>query len=317
MGATRTLLAILPFLFTLTAGCSSDSNDGSPSSTNPQETVGTGDCAIFPADNPWNTDISSLSVHANSTNFINSIGADTGIHPDFGTMYAGEPNGFQYAVVPQDQTLVPISFDYADESDPGPYPIPDNVPIEGGSDAHIIVIQQGVCKLWEVWQASKVSSGWHGGSGALFDLNSNALRPDGWTSADAAGLPIFPGLVRYEEVEAGEIPHALRITVENTQKGYIHPATHFASDSTDSNLPPMGLRVRLKSSVDLSGFTPRIQVILTALKKYGAFVADNGSNWYLSGVYNPAWDDDELRQLSQQIQGSDFEAVDTGPILPP
>jgi len=275
---------------------------------------------VFPQNNPWNTDISQYPVHPNSDNFIASIGLNTGLHPDFGTVWQGAPIGIPFVVVPPDQPRVPVSFYYDDESDPGPYPIPPDAPIEGGpsstGDRHIIVVDVQNEMLYEVFDAHPDGNGgWDCGSGAVFDLTSNALRPLGWTSADAAGLPIFPGLVRYDEVvERGEINHALRFTVSQTQRGYILPATHFASSSTDPNRPPMGLRVRLKASFDISGFTPNVQVILRAMKKYGMLVADNGSNWYVSGAPDSRWDDDELRQL-RQVKGMDFEVVDTGPII--
>jgi hypothetical protein len=212
-----------------------------------------------------------------------------------------------------------VSFYYDDESDPGPYPIPPDAPIEGGpnstGDRHILVVDVQNEMLYEVFDAHPDGAGWACGSGAIWDLTSNALRPLGWTSADAAGLPIFPGLVRYDEVvERGEITHAIRFTVSQTQRGYILPATHYASSSTDPNRPPMGLRVRLKASFDISGYTPNVQVILRAMKKYGMIVADNGSNWYVSGAPDPRWDDDELRQL-RNVKGHDFEVVDTGPII--
>lgn len=272
------------------------------------------DFSVFPPDSPWNTDISGYPVDPNSDNYIASMGADTEIHPDFGTVWNGGPNGIPYVTVSGSQAKVPITFYYADESDPGPYPIPDNAPIEWGSDHHILVIDVTNRLLYEVYDATKMSWGWSAGSGAIFNLNSNGLRPDYWTSADAAGLPIFPGLVRYDEVEKGEINHALRFTVSRTQQGFVHPATHFASDETDTNLPPMGLRVRLKTSFDITGFSPRLQVMLEALKKYGMFVADNGGNWYISGAPDSRWNDDELHVLDQ-VHGSDFEVVQTGPII--
>lgn len=277
---------------------------------------------VFPADNPWNEDISGLPVHPDSAAYIASIGLDTGLHPDFGTVWQGAPIGIPYVAIDGAQAKVPITFYYDDESDPGPYPIPSDAPIEGGpgstGDRHVIVVDLAHQLLYEVFDAHPVgdpATAWTGGSGAIFDLNSNDLRPAGWTSADAAGLPIFAGLVRYEEVvEQGEIDHALRFTVAQSQRAYIPPATHFASSSTDPDLPPMGLRVRLKASVDISGYTPNVQVILRAMKKYGMFVADNGSNWYVSGAPDPRWDDDELRQL-RQIKGRDFEAVYTGDLV--
>ena len=273
---------------------------------------------LFPADNPWNTDISGYPVHPDSATFIASIGAGRGLHADFGTEWEGSPIGIPYVRVPGDQATVPISFYYPDESDPGPYPIPPTAPIEGGpyadGDRHILVVDVDNQTLYEVYDARRSGAGWAAGSGALFDLASNALRPEGWTSADAAGLPILPGLVRYEEVEAGAITHALRFTVSRTQRGYIHPATHFASSSTDPSLPPMGLRLRLKAGFDTSGFPARVRTILQALKTYGMFVADNGSDWYVSGAPNENWDDAELHAIDA-VTGADFEVVDTGPIV--
>ena len=271
---------------------------------------------VFPLDNPWNQDISGSPVHPNSAAYIRSMGLDTGLHPDFGTVWDGAPIGIPYVVVTGDQAKVPITFYYGDESDPGPYPIPSNAPIEGGpsstGDRHIIVLDIDHQRLYEVYDAHPSGGGWSAGSGAIFDLNSNALRPAGWTSADAAGLPIFPGLVRYDEVvERGEIRHALRFTVRRTQRAYISPARHFASNDTNADLPPMGLRVRLKASFDITPFAPHVQVILRALQKYGLLVADNGSDWYISGAPDARWDDDELHVLAQ-VTGRDFEAVYTG-----
>lgn len=273
-------------------------------------------CQIFPPDNPWNQDISQLPVHPNSANYIASIGLSATLHPDFG---GGGVYGIPFVVVPQGQTRVPINFtDYGDESDPGPYPVPPDAPVEGGNDSngdrHVIVLEAGECKLFELYRAFYRGPGWDAASGAIFDLNSNALRPDYWTSADAAGLAILPGLVRYDEVAAGAIKHAVRFTVSRTQRGFIHPATHFASSSTDPNLPPMGLRVRLKASYDISRFNGQARVILEALKKYGMMVADNGSNWYITGAADPRWDDTDLRQL-KSVPGSAFEAVYTGEII--
>jgi hypothetical protein len=265
---------------------------------------------IFPADNPWNTDISSAEVDPMSAQYIASIGTTVGMHNDFDAIGDGIP----YVEVPPDQKLVPITFvDYPDESDPGPYPIPDDAPVEMGGDRHVIAVDRGNCRLYELFNATKVSGGWEASNGARWDLSSNAGRPAGWTSADAAGLPIFPGLVRYDEVQAGEINHALRFTVVYTQRGYVAPATHFASSDTNPDLPPMGLRVRLKASVDISSYPPSVQVILRALKKYGMMVADNGSNWYISGAPDARWIDDDLAKISG-IKGSDFEAIKHGPI---
>lgn len=270
----------------------------------------------FPPDNPWNTDISTALVDPNSAALIGSIGLTAGLHPDFGTTYNGAPNGIPYTVVPPNQAIVPVSFDVTGESDPGPYPIPPAAPVEAGSDAHVLVVDPGNNRLWELDAAQRLNDGasWHAYSGASFDTTSNALRPDGWTSADAAGLPIFPGLVRYDEVVIhGAIHHALRFTVQTTRKGYVHPATHFASSNTNANLPPMGMRVRLKAGVDISGYPAHVRVILQALKTYGMFVADNGGNWFLSGAPDSRWDDNELATMSG-IKGSDFEVVQMGTV---
>ena len=267
-----------------------------------------GDCPVFPADNPWNTDISDYPVHPQSDIYIDSISADGDeyLHADFGG--DGE-YGIPYLVVDDSQPDVPITFtDYGDESDPGPYPIPDDAPIENGGDRHVIVVDEGDCMLYELYQAEYNGEGWDAASGAVFDLTSNALRPDGWTSADAAGLPIFPGLVRYDEVEAGAINHALRFTASQTQRAYIYPATHFASDSDDPALPPMGLRLRLRADYDLSGVTGQALVVLQALQRYGMILADNGTSWYITGASDTRWDDDDLDQL-KDVPGSAFEAV--------
>lgn len=267
----------------------------------------------FPDDNPWNTAIDKEPVDPNSAALIASIGLEENLHPDFGSNWNGGPFGIPYVVVSGSQARVPVSFYYPDESDPGPYPIPPNPPIEPGNDRHILVVDRDAWRLWEVYDAQRSGSGWSCGSGATWDLNSNTLRPAGWTSADAAGLPIFPGLVRYDEVESGEIAHALRFTVSRTRRAYVYPARHFASSDTNPNLPPMGMRVRLKASVDISGYSPRCQVILRALKKYGMMVADNGSDWFLSGTADARRNDGEMNQL-KQIRGRDFEVVKMGPI---
>ena len=272
----------------------------------------------FPDDNPWNTPIDQEPVDPNSDNIIASIGLNKNLHPDFGANWNGGPFGIPYVVVDGDQPRVPMTFDYDDESDPGPYPIPPNAPIEGGpnsdGDRHILVIDRDNKELWETFYSFPNGGGWHCGSGAKFNLNSNALRPAGWTSADAAGLPIFPGLVRYDEVVLnGEINHAIRFTVSRSRRAYVHPARHWASSSTDVNRPPMGMRVRLKASFDISGYPESAQVILRALKKYGMIVADNGSDWFMSGAPDARWNDSELNTL-KQVKGSDFEVVRMGPI---
>jgi hypothetical protein len=277
---------------------------------------------LFPPDNPWNQDISNEPVDPNSANLIASIGNDNALHPDFGTTYRGAPNGIPYIVVAGSQPLVPINFtSYGYESDPGPYPVPPNAPIEGGpnskDDRHVLVIDRDRWKLYELFSAYPIDRGasWKAAGGAIFDLKSNALRQIGWTSADAAGLPIFPGLVRYDEVfEQREIKHALRFTVARTRRAYIYPARHYASGDRDPNLPPMGMRVRLKASFDISKYSPPLQVILRALKKYGMFVADNGGGWFLSGAPDPRWSDDQLGML-KTIKGSSFEVVRMGKIV--
>jgi len=277
---------------------------------------------LFPPDNPWNQDISNSPLDPNSANLIKSIGADDRLHPDFGTVWNGAPNGIPYIVVPGTQPLAPVSFrSYGGESDPGPYPVPRDAPIEGGpngtGDRHVLVIDRDHWKLYELFSASPVkgSASWVAGSGAVFDLNSSKLRPEGWTSADAAGLPIFPGLVRYDEVfEQREIRHALRFTVGRSRKAYVYPARHFASGDPDPNLPPMGMRVRLKSSFDISSYSAANQVILRALKKYGMFVADNGPGWFLSGAPDPRWSNDDLGML-KNIKGFNFEVVRMGSVV--
>lgn len=276
---------------------------------------------LFPPDNPWNQDISNAPVDPNSARLITSIGVDAVLHPDFGTVYRGAPNGIPYMVVDGSQPRVPIDFtSYGTESDAGPYPVPRNAPIEGGpnsdGDRHVLVIDRDNWKLYEMFGAYPQNNGsWNAKSGAVFDLKSNSLRPEGWTSTDAAGLPIFPGLVRYDEVfEQREIRHALRFTVQRSRRAHVFPARHHAGYSDDPNLPPMGMRVRLKASFDISQFSPSNQVILRALKKYGMFVADNGSNWFLSGAPDPRWSDDDLGML-KTIKGSNFEVVKMGPIV--
>jgi hypothetical protein len=261
-----------------------------------------GGCPIFPPDNPWNQDISNAPIHPRSAVYIDSIGADTNLHADFGS---NPEYGIPFSVAPVGQPPVPVEFvEYGDESDPGPYPIPQDAPVEFGSDRHLLVLASGECKLYELYHAQRIANGWQAGSGAVFDLTRNALRPDGWTSADAAGLPILPGLARYDEVESG-------ITVETTYRGYIHPATHFASDEENPDFPPMGLRLRLRADYDIARFTGAARVILEALRRYGLIVADNGSNWFISGATDPRWNDEDLDQL-KTVPGNAFEAVYTG-----
>ena len=274
-----------------------------------QPTVG--GCSIFPTDNPWNREVSGLPVDPRSDDYIRSIGAGGFLHADFG---GGGEYGIPFEVVPADQPKVPITFTaYGEESDPGPYPIPPNARVEQATDRHVLVVQQGACRLYELYAAQRSGEGWSADSGAVFDLRSNAVRPKGWTSADAAGLPILPGLARYDEVAAGSISHALRFTVQRSQRGFIFPARHFASSSDDPSLPPMGLRLRLKASYDVSRFRGHARVILEGLKRYGMIVADNGSSWSITGASDPRWDDEDLNQL-KTVPGSAFEAVRTGSI---
>jgi hypothetical protein len=274
-------------------------------------------CPILPPQDALNEEITSAPVSPSSSDYIASIGLGAHLHPDFGT----PPSyGIPYAVVAPGQAKVPIKFGaYRSESDPGPYPIPPSAVIEGGGkrghgDRHVLVVQEGACMLYELFHARRTHRGWKADSGAVFNLRSAALRPEGWTSADAAGLPIFALLARYPEAHAGHIEHALRVTVPQTQRGYIHPATHFASASSDPNLPPMGLRLRLKSSYSLAGFSGEALVILQALKRYGLIVADNGSPWFITGAPSAGWSDENLEQI-KRVPGSEFEAVESGPIV--
>ena len=273
-----------------------------------------GDCPVFPADNAWNQDISKAALHPNSSAIIARIqatGSDN-LHPDFGE---NQSYGIPYVVVPANQANVPITYDaYGDESDPGPFPIPLNAPVEGGSDRHVLVVQQGTCRLFELFVGRRNGAGWVAASGARFDLNSNALRPLGWTSADAAGLPILPGLVRADEVAAGAINHAIRVTFSETRNGYILPATHVASSVTRADAPPMGMRLRLKATYDISGLSGQARIIAEAMQRYGLMVADNGSNWYFQGATSTLWNDDDLDQL-KAVPGTAFEVVDTGPVI--
>lgn len=293
------------------AAAPSDVNGPASASKQAKRNVGAtlAGCPIYPADNPWNQAIDRLPIRAG----VRIPGGS--LHPDFGE-FSGY--GIPYVVVPANQPLVPITYtDYGDESDPGPFPIPLDAPVEGGGqsgDRHVIALQQGTCRLFELFVGRRSGNGWSAASGAMFDLTSNALRPLGWTSADAAGLPILPGLVKFEEVAAGRINHAIRVTFGDTRRGYILPATHFASDDSDPGLPAMGQRFRMRADYDISRLTGQARVIAEALKVYGFIVADNGSNWYFQGAPSPGWDDDDLGQL-KRIPGSAFEAVDTGPVL--
>lgn len=275
--------------------------------------AGLGGRQVFPSDNPWNTPIDTAPVDPNSDALIASLTGN--LHADFGANWNGGPFGIPYVVVKGSQKKVRVTFTYASESDKGRYPIPKKAPVEGGAkstgDRHVIVLDRKHWKLYELYDAHRKKGGkyWTAGSGAIFDLKSNALRPAGWTSADAAGLPIFPGLVRYDEVKAGVITHALRFTVAQTRRAYVSPARHYASSNTDPNLPPMGMRVRLKADFDISGFPTQARVVLQALQTYGMIVADNGSNWFVSGAPDKHWDDAALNTL-KSVPGSAFEVVE-------
>lgn len=283
-----------------------------------------GNCAVFPVDSIWNVPIDHLPVDPRSDVYVDTIGRSVHLHPDFGSglwpPLTGGPMGIPFVEVPGEQPRVPVSFLYGGESDAGPYPIPPDAPIEGGAqsdgDRHVLVIDGDNCVLYEMFYSFPENGGssWTAGSGAVFDLNSHALRPAGWTSADAAGLPIFPGLVRYDEVASGEIRHAVRFTVPQTRRSYVWPARHFASNLTGFQYPPMGQRFRLRSDFDISTFDPQVQVILRALKKFGMILADNGGPWYISGVPDERWDNEILSQL-RSVKGEDFEAVDVSSLM--
>jgi hypothetical protein len=263
-----------------------------------------GGCPVFPASNPWNQRVDKLPVAPNSAAMIGSIGLDGPVHADFGSgLWEGQPIGIPYNVVSGAQPKVGVHFEYADESDKGPYPIPAHPKIEGGSDHHILIVDKSSCRLYELGGAQKSSSGWTAWAGAVWNLRSNAVRPATWTSADAAGLPILPGLARY-----GDLDHALRFTAERTRRAFVYPARHYASDSTDPSLPPMGLRVRLKASFDTHGFPPQARAVLETLKRYGMILADNGANWYITGAPDARWSNDDLHSLGR-VHGSDFEVV--------
>jgi len=279
-------------------------------------------CSIFPSSNPWNQRVDKLPVHPRSGRIVRSIGLNDTLHPDFGSgKWDGGPIGIPYTTVSKNQDEVPISFYYKSESDPGPYPIPPNAPIEGGrksdGDRHVIVVDRHRCRLYEMYDAHRRDGGdrWRAGSGATWNLDSNRLRPKGWTSADAAGLPILVGLARYYEVERGEIDHALRFTVAQTRRAFIYPARHFASDLDAHKFPAMGQRLRLKRGFDISGFPRQARIVLKALKRYGMIVADNGSDWYISGAPNAKWNNDALHTL-QEVEGRHFEVVQTKSLRP-
>ncbi len=275
-----------------------------------------GGVSIFPPDDIWNVPVDTLPVDPHSADYVKNIGTTAYLHPDFGSgLWEGSPMGIPYNIVPGTQQKKTVTFDYADESDPGPYPIPDNPVMEGGSDRHILILDRDNHILYELFAAVKQPDGsWDAGSGAIFNLSDYRLRPSGWTSADAAGLAILPGLVRYDEVAAGEIDHAIRFTAPSTRRAYVWPARHYASSITNTAYPPMGQKFRLKSSFDTSGYPTQARVILEALKKYGMILSDNGAPWYITGAPDDRWDNDALHTL-QQLKGSDFEAVDSSSLM--
>jgi hypothetical protein len=276
-----------------------------------------GGCAIFPANNPWNTDISGYPLDAKSAAYLAEMNPNgsTFLHPDFGSTHT---YGIPYNVVSIEKAhYAPITFmAYASQSDPGPYPIPSRPAIESGSDKHMLILDRDDCTDYETFATQKTASGWTAASGAVFPLDTNKLRPNGWTSADAAGLPILAGLVRYDEVQSGALDHAIRFTMSRTSRGHIHPATHDAATSSDPDAPPMGLRIRLKASFDTSSYSGNALVILTAMKKYGMMLADNGSDFFFTGETDPRWNDDDLNAL-KSVPASAFEVVDTGPVITP
>jgi hypothetical protein len=278
-------------------------------------------CPVFPANNAWNQRVDKLPVAANSALMIASIGLDSPVHADFGSgLWDGGPIGIPFDIVSRKTHRSHVSFEYADESNRVAYPIPRHVHIEGGAhatgDRHAILVNKSNCRLYELYDLHPTSHGWTAGSGAVWNLRSNHLRPAGWTSADAAGLPIFAGLARWDEVKRGVIDHALRFTAPQTRRAYVYPARHYASNSNDPSLPPMGLRVRLKASVNIASFPRQARVVLLALQRYGMILADNGSPWYVSGAPNPHWSNDQLHTLGR-LTGADFEVVDTSSLPEP
>jgi hypothetical protein len=274
-------------------------------------------CPVFPATNAWNQRVDQLPVASNSAAIVNSIGPAKGMHADFGSgLWEGSRIGIPYDVVTKKTKRVRVTFEYDDESDHVGYPIPAGVHIEGGSDHHALLLDRSACRLYELGGLERQGGRWHAWAGATWNLRSNELRPAGWTSSDAAGLPILPGLARYDELKAGAIRHALRFTVSRTRRAYVYPARHFASDRTDPNLPPMGLRLRLRASFDMSGFPRQSRILLEALKRYGMIVADNGADWYVSGAPDRRWSNNDLHSLGR-VTGAAFEVVDTSSLPEP
>lgn len=281
-------------------------------------------CPVLPADNPFNQRVDRLPVARDSAQLIARIGLTDPVHPDFGTVYDGAPNGIPFTVVSGQTPRVPVTFHYASESDGRDYPLPPGVAIEGGpsasntGDRHVIVLDRSTCTDYELYAAYPHDDGrrWTAGSGAIFHLRSNRLRPAGWTSADAAGLPILPGLARYSEVAAGAIDHALRFTAPCTGDRYVYPARHQAASCSGPDAPPMGLRLRLRANVDISRLPYQARVIARALKLYGLILADNGSAWFISGAPDRRWNDSALHELNQ-LTGRDFQVLDTGSLPHP
>ena len=273
-------------------------------------------CPVFPRSSPWNRRVDRLPVAADSATLIRSIGLGTGLHADFGSgTWNGGAIGVPFDVVAHKTPRAKVSFDYADQSDRVSYPIPKRVHIEYGSDHHALLLDRDACRLYELGGLTRASGHWHAWAGAVWNLRSTRLRPAGWTSADAAGLPILPGLARWDEAKRGVIDHALRFTAARTRRGFVYPARHFASSSNDPSLPPMGLRIRLKASFDVRPFPRQARIVLVALKRYGMLLADNGSNWYVSGAPSPGWSNDQLHALGR-VKGSDFEVVDATSLRP-
>lgn len=316
--ARRAVLPILLATVTVTATACPPAPTGTPGAPDP--TIG--GCPMMPADNYWHADVSALPVHARSSAWVTSLGRSSKFHTDFGSgLWQGAPIGFPYTVVGASQPKVPISFYYPEDSDPGPYPLPWDAPVEGGQgsvgDRHVITVDSSTCRLYEVFDAHRGASptaAWSAGSGAVFDLRSNAMRPDTHTSADAAGLPILPGLVRYEEVASGHIDHAIRFTANRTQTAYVWPAKHQAGSTADPNVPPMGAWFRLRADYPETGLGPQALVILRAMKTHGLILADNGSSWFMSGTPDERWDNQQLSKL-WSITGNDIVAVDTSGLM--
>ena len=317
-GGGRSGRCVAAAVTTMLAAALAAPGGASPTASSPE----VGGCPVFPPSSVWNRPVDRLPVAKDSTTLIRSIGLDDPLHAGFGSgLYDGQRIGIPYIVVSGTSTpMTTPRFEYAGESDAGPYPIPADVPIEGdphpdGGDRHALIVDSDTCTLYELYDLRRGPTGWLAGSGAIWNMRSNALRPAGWTSADAAGLPILPGLARYDEVAAGAIDHALRFTAPRTRRAFIYPARHFASDSTDPALPPMGLRLRLKANFDIRDFPPQARVVLEALKRYGMILADNGSPWYVSGAPDPGWSNEELHSLDR-VTGADFQVVDTTALRP-